>query len=473
MNSRPVINILFIGSIRTILMRNNLLPLAALAASSFVCQVALAAPATVFYEADNANVVLGQVVVATGLAPDAFKLVTIEDAFSHLEPVLTGTAEHRTCSSPRGGTQKLLEAISKAEQALMYMETEKVASAYKEGQNAITCLNEPLPQAEAARLNFLAGIAAMQSGDKISAWDAFRAAWILDPEIQWDPNYPKNAKRVFQLAINEAKATEKVDLTLTVPAPEGGFWWNGRTVPHGTIQMKVDTGEQIVQWSMGDKVATYRFTVQEGLAPIVAIPATVPSEFPRWVSDNRARQKMDSILPLALTEGEDVLIVVGGGVWKTQVGWDEWTELTPPTQDIMVSLPEPLNLELNPLTDVEVQAAAVETEAIEAEILQETIAKPSFEMPAFWRDTPVWAKATAPVLLVASGVLAAWAKGQSSEILDWQNARTTALDNGEKELADQYLASEDKAKAQTQLGWTLAGGALVGAGVTIGIGFEF
>jgi len=454
-------------------MRNNLLPLAALAVSSFVCQAALAAPATVFYEADNANVVLGQVVVATGLAPDAFKLVTIVDAFSHLEPVLTGTTEHRTCSSPRGGTQKLLDAISKAEQALMYMETEKLSAAYKDGQNAITCLNEPLPQAEAARLNFLAGIAAMQSGDKIAAWDAFRAAWILNPDIQWDLNYPKNAKRVFQLAINEAKATEKVDLTLTVPAPDGGFWWNGRTVPHGTTHMKVDTGEQIVQWSMGDKVSTYRFTVKEGLAPIVAIPAIVPKEFPRWVSDERARQKMDAILPLALTEGEDVLIVVGGGVWKTQVGWDEWNELTPPTQEIMVSLPEPLNLELNPLTEVEVQAAAVETEAIEAEILQEAVSKPSFEMPAFWRETPVWAKATAPILIVASGALAAWAKGRSAEIPDWQEARTTALNANDLDLAAEYLTKEDKAATQATLGWTLAGGALVGAGVTVGLGFEF
>jgi hypothetical protein len=160
-------------------MREKLYPIATLSAFCLLSQVALAAPATVFYENDNPNVVLGQVVVATGEAPNAFRLMTIEEAFSKRDPVLTGTANHRTCSSPRGGTQKLLDAISKAEQSLMYMEIDKVAKAYEEGQIAITCLNEPLPHNEAARLNFLAGIAAMQAGDKIEAFDAFRAAWLL------------------------------------------------------------------------------------------------------------------------------------------------------------------------------------------------------------------------------------------------------------------------------------------------------
>ena len=216
------------------------------ASSSFLLGIAAmvgtatyAAPAAVFYENDNPNVVLGQVVVATGQAPGDFQLLTVEQAFSQKDPVLTGTADLRNCSSPLGGTQKLLDAIAQAEQALMYMETDRVAEAYKDGQNAITCLNEPLPHEEAARLNFLAGIAAMQAGDKLGGWDAFRAAWILNPEIPWDTNYPGSAERVFKLAINEAKATEKVELTLTVPAPESGFWWNGQPVPHGTTSMMV------------------------------------------------------------------------------------------------------------------------------------------------------------------------------------------------------------------------------------------
>jgi hypothetical protein len=454
-------------------MREKLYPIATLSAFCLLSQVALAAPATVFYENDNPNVVLGQVVVATGEAPNAFRLMTIEEAFSKRDPVLTGTANHRTCSSPRGGTQKLLDAISKAEQSLMYMEIDKVAKAYEEGQIAITCLNEPLPHNEAARLNFLAGIAAMQAGDKIEAFDAFRAAWLLNPQIEWDPNYPSQAERVFKLAINDAKATEKVNLTLTVPAPENGFWWNGRPVPHGTTKLMVDTGEHIVQWSLGEKVATYRFTVQEGLAPIVAIPALVPNEFPRWVTDTRAREKMDAILPLALAEGNDVLVVVGGGVWKTQVGWDEWKELVKPTQEVTITLPEPLDLNLNPVTETEAQAASDEALEIEAKILEEAAREPLFTAPAFWTETPIWAKATAPALLVVSAVLASRAKSKADLIPGFEEGRTIALDYGDTVLAEQYLNDQQEAKQKSQIGWGLAGGALVGAGLTIGIGFEF
>ena len=451
----------------------NLIALLGLTAG--ISSAALAAPAAVFYENDNPNVVLGQVVVATGQSPDAFELMTVDQAFGAQEPVLTGTADHRTCSSPRGGTQKLLDAIAKAEQSLMYMETEKVAEAYLEGQNAITCLNEPLPHVEASRLNFLAGIAAMQGGNKIEAWDAFRAAWILNSDVAWDPNYPNNAERVFKLAINEAKATEKVELTLTVPAPESGFWWNGRPVPHGTTSMMVDTGEQIVQWSLGDKVATYRFTVKEGLAPIVAIPATVPEEFPRWVSDDRARAHMDAILPLSLAEGTDVLVAVGGGVWKTQVGWDEWEVLTPATSDILVALPETLNLDLNPVSAVEAQEAEAVSQEIEAEILEEASKREpiQFTAPAFWTESPTWAKATAPALAVVGAGLAMWARSNASEVSGFESARTTALDYGDTELAAQYMSDRDAAEQNATIGWSLAGGALVGAAVTVGIGFEF
>jgi hypothetical protein len=454
-------------------MRQTSIPLAILGSLSLSTSIAFAAPATVFYENDNPNIVLGQVVVATGEAPSEFRLTTVEETFAKLQPVLTGTTALRTCSSPGGGTQKLLDAIAEAEQQLMYMETEKVADAFERGQNAITCLNEPLPSTEAARLNFLIGIAAMQEGDKLSAWDGFRAAWILDANIAWDTNYPKNAERVFKLAINEAKATEKVELTLTVPAPASGFWWNGKLVPHGTTTMMVNSGEQIVQWSMGDKVVTYRFSVKEGLAPIVAIPAIVPEEFPRWVSDIRARKKMDDILPLALTEGEDVFVAVGGGVWKTQVGWNEWEELTSPTSEILVELPEPLNLDLNPITEAEVQAAAIESLEIEAEILEEKKPRKPIEAPAFWKNSPTWAKATAPALLVVSAGLAAWANSKAGLVPGLKDARTTALDYNDTDLAEQYLSQQETAQTQATMGWSLAGGALVGAGVTIGIGFNF
>jgi len=454
-------------------MRRHLVQIALLGAFALSTSSVFAAPATVFYESDNPNIVLGQVVVATGEAPSEFRLTTVEETFSNLQPVLTGTTALRTCSSPRGGTQKLLDAIAEAEQHLMYMETAKVADAFERGQNAITCLNEPLPHSEAARLNFLNGIAAMQEGDKLAAWDGFRAAWILDADIPWDPNYPKNAERVFKLAINEAKATEKVELTLTVPAPESGFWWNGKPVPHGTTTMMVDTGEQIVQWSMGDKVATYRFSVKEGLAPIVAIPAIVPEEFPRWVSDERARKKMDDILPLGLTEGEDVLVAVGGGVWKTQVGWNEWQELTSPTSEILVELPEPLNLDLNPLTEVEVQAAAIESQEIEAEILLEKKPREPIEAPAFWKNSPTWAKATAPALLVVSAGFAAWANSKAGLVPGLKDARSTALDYNLTDEAAVYLTQQETAESQATIGWGLAGGALVGAGVTIGLGFNF
>ena len=96
-----------------------------------------------------------------------------------------------------------------------------------------------------------------------------------------------------------------------------------------------------------------------------------------------------------------------------------------------------------------------------------------FTAPAFWTESPVWAKATAPALAILGTGLAIWARSNANEVPGLESARVTALDYGDTELATQYLDNMNAAKQNSTIGWSLAGGALVGAAVTVGIGFEF
>jgi hypothetical protein len=409
---------------------------------------AQAAQTLIFHNADNPNVVLGEVVVATGEAPDEFSLRAVKDTFHGLPPQVEGALGLTPCPGEGQGPAGLSEAITRADQALNYMETDKVALALAEGEAIIGCLNNPLVAGQAARLQFLAGVTAIQGGDKGIAWDHFRAAWIYDHNITWDEAFPPAGRRVFNLAVAEARDTEAVGVELVVPAPPSGFWVDGHEVDHGATLLELTPGGHVLQWMVGGEIQTHRMAVPEGARPRLAIPALVPAELATWVGDGRTRGLVDPILALAMPEGMTALASAGGGIWKIVVGSGSWAELVAPPSPLVADFPSP-----------EVQVPLPMPELAPGEI------------PHIPQPTPTWAKVGTSVLAAVGIGLATYAGTQGKQASGHGTDYDGAMALGDVGAATDAYEARLTAERSAAAAWGVAGTALVGAGAGAIISF--
>jgi hypothetical protein len=401
----------------------------------------------VFHNEGNPNIVLGAVVVATGEAPASFRMVTAADAFHGLPPRMEGAPALVPCGSAPNGVGALVMAVASAEQGLNYMETDKVVAALAQGESAIDCLDVRLPAAQAARLQFLAGIAAIQRGDKGAAWDHFRAAWNFDNDVAWDDAFPPSGLRVFKLAVAEAQDIETVGVELMVPAPKAGFWVNGVDVPHGAELLELTPGKHVLQWSVGGAIQTHRMVVPEGSRPRLAIPALVPADFPHWIADANTQDLVDDVLRLHMADGQTAFMVAGGGTWKGTVGAGAWQELVAPAAAVIADLPpregRPAHAAAQPMVMDPVTPGG-EVARLEA--------------------APMWAKLGTPVLAAVGVGMAAYAASQSKTAADLGADYNAAMNEGKVLEATQAYEQRHAAERSAGVAWGVAGATLLGAG---------
>jgi hypothetical protein len=293
----------------------------------------------------------------------------------------------------------------------------------------------------------------MQEKDKAAAWDAFRTAWVMHPEIVWDDAFPPDARRVFQLAVEETKATEIVGIELVVPAPKSGFWLDGRAVAHGSEVLELFPGAHIFQWSVGEKIRTYRVTIPEGVSPKLAVPALVPVDFARWVAATRTQEIMSDILRLALPEGETVLVAAGGGVWKATIGTPGWEEVAEPTEKIEVDFP--------PRVFVDVEEVAEALNQTLPELVAESREKGWITLSA----APRWAKVGTPTLFAASVGLALFSVYESRVAIRADEDLESSLNAGDTQEAESHYEQRVAALRAAEGSRAVAAVGLVGAGI--------
>jgi len=203
---------------------------------------------TVLYTGVDASpIAAGQATALVGLlsgssTPPATAL-HVEETFPGFELQVFDTGPHQTCQATPLTVGTYRDRVEALYQATTQLEdTDDRATSLKVSQ---ACLAEPADPTELARVPFLQGVTAFSDGDGDAAEAAFAEVFVIDPDYEWDPEYPPDAQLAFANAGTEVMRLGMAQLAvLALPGAE--LWIDGRSAdPLRPIQ--VIPGRHLVQ----------------------------------------------------------------------------------------------------------------------------------------------------------------------------------------------------------------------------------
>jgi len=281
----------------------------------------------VLYLGDNPNVAVAQVILATGKGAHEFAPVSVPQLLKDHEPSLLGMGTVETCMEAPTAMSDVSAPIDRAEKAIAYLDSEAGLSDLGAAAEKIACLGEPLVPEVAARLHVLRGVLFHFKGDKPAAWEEYSQAFGFDSEVQWDPNFPPESQKIFELASGEAASSERVTLTVVPGLSDGTLLVDGRPIPGTGRSLDVQPGPHIVQ-VLSEPVLTLKVTVEPGSPTTLIIPGAVPSDAAAWAADPELQPGLATLTEAFWERDWTYYVVALGGVWKAKVGSGEFEVLT-------------------------------------------------------------------------------------------------------------------------------------------------
>lgn len=220
----------------------------------------------------------------------------------------------------------MTEPLKRAEGSLAYMEYGAARTDLLLAANALTCLNEPVKAELAARIYYIHGILAFNEGkpDEARAW--FARAKSFQKGLQWDEDFPPDAREAFDAAAADLVARPPVWLEI-VPAPAPGTLWidgNPAAAPEGRVALP--PGNHLLQIG-ASTVATLSVEMKEGADGTLVIPAALPTGALGWAGDPTRRGALSAALAATLQRDAVVYVASGDRLWKVHAGGDDWEEL--------------------------------------------------------------------------------------------------------------------------------------------------
>ena len=185
----------------------------------------------VLYMGDNPNVAVAQVVLATGKGAHEFAPVSVSQLLSGHGPSMLGMGSVTGCAEEPTAMSDVSAPIGRAAKAIAYLDSEAGLADLGAAAEKLACLGEPLVPEVAARLHVLRGVLFHFKGDKPAAWEEYSQAFGFDSEIEWDPNFPPESQKIFELASGEVASSERVTLTVVPGLSDGTLLVDGRAIP--------------------------------------------------------------------------------------------------------------------------------------------------------------------------------------------------------------------------------------------------
>jgi hypothetical protein len=250
------------------------------------------------------------------------RVVTLAQLLSGGQPSAVAGAVLVPCA---GGPQSAVDVDNravKAARAIAYMDAADAEAQLAAADAGLACLDAPVPPALGARVHFLRGILAFDRGDVAGAATHFARARTFWPEMKWDPNYPPDARAVFEGA---APPEAALWLRLVPPPASGKLWVDGREVPVAEAGVALAPGPHVVQLDDGG-LATFAVDVQ-GPAGALVRPAATPPDALTWLRDPTLRPALSSVLAATIAPEETVYVADDGRLWRVHAGRDDWEEL--------------------------------------------------------------------------------------------------------------------------------------------------
>lgn len=125
-------------------------------------------------------------------------------------------------------------------------EVEELAPVFERARANQRCLDGPVAPVELARVSFIEGVMAFETGETDAALAAFAGVFAVDPSFPWDGQFGPGAEATFEEQRSQAASASPG--TLRVAAAEGAsIWLDGRPVADPLGGMPVAAGEHLVQ----------------------------------------------------------------------------------------------------------------------------------------------------------------------------------------------------------------------------------
>ncbi len=247
--------------------------------------------------------------------------------------VLLGGGRVESCRGFPTTDLAVRDALDRADRAMAYVEMEKARAHLQVGQDAVRCLSVPVDPRRAAQLAFLRGVLADSDGEADTARLAFEEAQVLQPGMGWDMNFPPDAKPLFDEVTEARAALEPISIRL-VPVPDDGqVWLDGERVALTDGKLSVTPGPHLIQMP-GVQLITLYLQIRapdDGVEPVLVVPAAMPMAGVRWVSDESLRPDLDLVLSTLYDPTSTVYISADGVLYSHVLGTEEWTELKMPS----------------------------------------------------------------------------------------------------------------------------------------------
>ena len=299
----------------------------------------------VVYQGENASVAVSRVVVATSGHYDDFDPIDLDTVFDQVGPALLGPGRFEPCTETVSPPTDPSAAMLRTKDSVDFLDYEAAEESYNEAIQALACLDQPVDPVLIGQLHFLMGVAHLETADQPAAWEAFEQALVIDPQLNWNEDYPDQGRPTFTAVAAKVEATQPQALYLVPPAPEQGLWIDGVEVPPDTQTVSLKPGRHWIQLQ-GASLVTATLDIEPGSDSVLLLSPTLPPDFLSWSdSDNQERQAAVQTSLTTIREGYDAVFAsTPDGMWRMVTGARTWTRLgeqAAPTVGTAQPLPEP------------------------------------------------------------------------------------------------------------------------------------
>ncbi len=165
-------------------------------------------------------------------------------------------AEIGPCDADPVGLEEIQATVNSAEGLMQALEYDQALEQLEALEGQLCGISEPVPAETLARVPFLRGVIHYYAEHPAAARDAFAAAVLRQPEMEWDATYPPDPQQVFLDGVADAYRSDRIALRLDSADRPETLLVNGATVDPAVGEVELLGTEHILQFGAGEQVVT-------------------------------------------------------------------------------------------------------------------------------------------------------------------------------------------------------------------------
>jgi hypothetical protein len=230
----------------------------------------------------------------------------------------TGVEDPVQCSSLPSNVGQLQDSLTKAEDAVNYLEIEKAISYIQRIQNDMVCLNERIPSDLISSTYFLLGVAYSYNDNDELASESWSQALLFTPDLQWDENIEPSKKPKFEETKQDLQSQATSRIMLVPQTAKLSI--DGTPIKHGG---DIFAGSHLIQQDAVD-FHGYKIVTETGKDAFIVSFADFPESLTDVMATETTRQEV--LIGLRMVQPDsDFRIIEGNQMWYLPSNSPRWS----------------------------------------------------------------------------------------------------------------------------------------------------